>query len=81
VIVGHDCQVEEEAQIGPTAVLGSRCHIGKGAVIQDSVLWEEVTLAPDVHVKGSIIGHGVSIDSGTHLEGMVVSGGQWKKIG
>jgi len=80
-IVGRDCEIEDEAQIGPMAVLGPSCHIGKGAVIEDSVIWEKVTIGPGAHVRGSIIGHEVTIDAGTHVEAMVTSGGEWEKIG
>ncbi len=80
-IVGLDCQIEDEAQIGPMAVLGPGCHIGRGAIIEDSVLWEKVTGGPGAHVRGSIIGHEVTIDPGARVEGRVVSGGEWQEIG
>ena len=81
VLIGKGCQIGDEAQIGPMAVLGRGCHIGKGAVIEDSILWEKVTIGRGAHVRGSIIGYEATIDPDTHAEDMVTSGGEWKKIG
>ncbi len=63
------------------AILGQGCHVGKGAVIEDSVIWEKVTIGSDTHVRGCIIGHETAVDPGIHVEDMVASGGEWKRIG
>ncbi len=81
VLIGGGCEFGDEAQIGPMAILGQRCRIGKEAVIEDSVLLEKVTVGSGTHVRGCIIGRETAVDPGIHVEDMVASGGEWKKIG
>jgi mannose-1-phosphate guanylyltransferase len=71
VLIGRDCHVGAGARIGPMAVVGHRCTIGKETVIEDSVLWNDVTVGAGSRISGSIVGHGTSIAPGTHVEGMV----------
>jgi len=71
VLIGRECHVGAGARIGPMAVVGHRCTIGRGTVIEDSVLWNEVTVGAGSRVSGSIVGHGTLIAPGTHLEHMV----------
>ncbi len=80
VLIGKGCEIEDEAQIGPMAVLGQDCHVGPGSIVEDSVIWDKVTVGRGAHVVGSIIGHETTIDSGSYLEGMVVSGEEGKEI-
>lgn len=80
VLIDRGCHIGDKARIGPVAVLGHNCRIGEGAVIEDSVVWDEVTIGPRSHVRGSIVGHGTTVGPGTRLEGMVACGGERKSI-
>jgi NDP-sugar pyrophosphorylase family protein len=55
------CQIDENAQIGEFAVLGKKVHIGPRAVVQRSVLWDQVTLGEGAMVSGCVIGSGCRI--------------------
>lgn len=72
VLVGRECHIGGGARIGPMAVVGHRCTIGPGSVIEDSVLWDDVTVGHDSRISGSIVGHETSISPGAHVIRMVV---------
>jgi mannose-1-phosphate guanylyltransferase/mannose-1-phosphate guanylyltransferase/phosphomannomutase len=80
VLIGRGCQVEARARIGPSVVVGHGSRIGQGAVIEESVVWDDVIIGSDAHVKGCIVGHRTTIEPGTILNGLVVCGGERKKI-
>jgi NDP-sugar pyrophosphorylase family protein len=62
VMIGKNCRIAENAQVGPYAVLGNECSVRQGAVIEHSVCWDRVTLGIDATVQRSILGEGVVID-------------------
>jgi NDP-sugar pyrophosphorylase family protein len=63
------------------AVMGHHCNIAEGAVIEDSVIWNEVIVGLGAHIKNSIVGHGATIGPGTRSEMMMVCRDQSKEIG
>jgi NDP-sugar pyrophosphorylase family protein len=81
VLIGKGCRIADTARVGPSVAVGNHCQIGPGVVIEDSVIWNDVIVGPEARVKGSILGHGTTIDKGTRLEGVVVYGRQRKRIG
>jgi len=62
VAVGPNCHIHPEANLNEWAVLGSRCSIERGAVIQGSVLWDEVTVREGVRVVDSVVTTGVTVE-------------------
>ncbi len=80
VLIGRGCHIGDGARIGPLAIVGHNCDMGQRAVVEDSVLWNEVTLGPGARVRGSIVGHGATIPPGTQLRGMAIWGGEQKRI-
>lgn len=62
VHIGKDCEISQDAQVGPYAVLGDGCRLRPGAVVENSVLWPGATIGNGVTVQNSIIGEGVAID-------------------
>jgi len=79
-LMGRECDVGTGARIGPMAVVGHRCVIGNGSIIEGSVLWDDVTVGAGSRVSGSIVGHGTSIAPKTHVTGMVVCGEDRRRI-
>ncbi|MEK6301751.1 MAG: NDP-sugar synthase [Acidobacteriota bacterium] len=53
-------------------VAGEHCSIGAGAVVEDSVLWDRVTVERDAVVKHSVVADGVRIPQGAGIERAVV---------
>ena len=63
VHIGKDCEISNDAQVGPHAVLGNGCRLRSGAMVENSILWEGVTIGSGATVKNSIIGKGVAIEN------------------
>jgi NDP-sugar pyrophosphorylase family protein len=68
VYVGKNCEISQEAQIGPYAVLGDGCRVRSGAVVENSILWTGVTAENNCFVQNSIVGERVIIDSGASVK-------------
>jgi NDP-sugar pyrophosphorylase family protein len=67
VHIGRDCEISNDAQIGPHAVLGDGCRLRSGAVVEHSILWEGATIGSDATIKNSIIGKSVTIENGAQV--------------
>ncbi|HEY3416934.1 MAG TPA: NDP-sugar synthase [Armatimonadota bacterium] len=55
-ILGHSVRIHTGALVGPRVVLGDGVRIEEAAVVEDSILWEGVTVRPHSTVSGCIIG-------------------------
>jgi mannose-1-phosphate guanylyltransferase len=62
IAIGPDCHIHPEAALNGWAVLGSRCSIEQGAMVQGSVLWDEVTVRAGVRVVDSVVTTGVALE-------------------
>jgi NDP-sugar pyrophosphorylase family protein len=67
VHIGRDCEISNDAQVGPHAVLGDGCRLCSGAVVENSILWEGATIGSDATIKNSIIGKSVAIGNGSKV--------------
>jgi NDP-sugar pyrophosphorylase family protein len=67
VLVGRNCHIAENAKIGPHSVIGQNCKIESGAVVENSVLWEGVTIGADSNVKNCVIVQNRTIESGRSI--------------
>ncbi|MFL2916484.1 MAG: sugar phosphate nucleotidyltransferase [Nitrospinia bacterium] len=70
VHIGKDCEISNDAQVGPHAVLGNGCRLRSGAMVENSILWEGVTIGSGATVKNSIIGKGVAIENSKQVAGL-----------
>lgn len=62
VAIGRDCAINPEASLNEWAVLGSRCSIERGAIVQRSVLWNDITVREGVRVVDSVVTSGVIVE-------------------
>jgi NDP-sugar pyrophosphorylase family protein len=67
VHIGKGCEISNDAQVGPHAVLGDGCRLRSGAVVGNSILWQGATIGSDATVQNSIIGKGVAIENGVQV--------------
>jgi NDP-sugar pyrophosphorylase family protein len=68
VYIGKNCEISQDAQLGPYAVLGDGCRVRSGAVVENSILWPGATVGNNSSVQNSIIGEGVAIDFGINVK-------------
>ncbi|MGN6588119.1 MAG: sugar phosphate nucleotidyltransferase [Solirubrobacterales bacterium] len=72
LLVAGDAVIDEEAQVGPRAVVSSGCSVERGAEVGDSVLLEGCTVGRDALVRNSILAPGVEVAPGARLVDTVV---------
>lgn len=69
------------AEIAPDAFLsggttvGAGAHVGAGAVVQGSVLFDGAVVEAGAQVRDCVIGRGARVGAGTHLDTVVVGDG------
>jgi NDP-sugar pyrophosphorylase family protein len=72
LLVGADAVIDEEASVGPRAVVSGGCRVERGAEVEDSVLLEGCTVGRDALVRGSILAPGAEVEPGAQLVNAVV---------
>lgn len=72
LLVAADAAIDEEARVGPRAVVSAGCRVERGAEVSDSVLLEGCTVARDALVQGSILAPGAEVEPGAVLRNAVV---------
>lgn len=60
--VAEDAIIEARCLLGPYAVIGPRCRLGLGAVVERSLLMEGVETGPHAILDGCIVAAGVELD-------------------
>lgn len=61
VLTGQDTRVEEGVRFRGSVILGARCHVARGARLENVVCWDDVTLAEGVVLSNSVVTHGVTL--------------------
>lgn len=72
LLVAADAAIDEEARVGPRAVVSRGCSVQRGAEVADSVLLEGCTVGRDALVQGSILAPGAEVEPGAVLRDTVV---------
>ena len=61
VAIGSNVTIEAGATVGDNSVIGDNCRIGAGATVQDTILWEGVTVGAGTHLERCIVGRNVQV--------------------
>lgn len=72
LLVAAGAVIDDEARVGPRAVVSAGCRVERGAEVGDSVLLEGCTVARDALVQGSILAPGAEVEPGAVLRNAVV---------
>ncbi|MBI4649937.1 NTP transferase domain-containing protein [Candidatus Desantisbacteria bacterium] len=76
VIIGRNCNVEEDAEISEFTTLGDNVTIGKGSSIKRCVIWDNTYISEYDELRGCIIGKNCFMEGGvTIYEGAVIGDG------
>jgi len=71
-LVGARSELGEAVQLHKCVVIGRNCRIGRGAVLQNCVLWNGVEVGADARLKDCVLGDRVRIGAGAHLARLVL---------
>jgi mannose-1-phosphate guanylyltransferase len=74
VLIGDGCEVAAGARVGPVAVLGDRCRVDEGAVVENAVLFEDTRVEHDAVVQDSLVGKDATIGAGSRVEQTTIVG-------
>jgi len=55
VLIGNNCRIAEDSQIGPYTVIEPNCTIKNGVTVENSVFWRGVTVGAGSRIRSSII--------------------------
>jgi mannose-1-phosphate guanylyltransferase len=72
MLIASDAQIDEEASVGPRAVVSAGCRLETGAEVRDSVLLDGCTVGRDALVERSILAPGAEVEPGAVLRDAVV---------
>ena len=73
-VIGDYCFIGKNAIIGKYSTVGDHTTIGEKAAIYNSILWEKVTVAKNVHLDNCIIGYDAKVSADISVfEGAVLN--------
>ena len=72
--ISGGCEIGHLATIGGRSSLGKNCRIGRGAVVEGSILLDGAQVEPGAVVRGSIIGRNARVGEGAIVRGLSVLG-------
>jgi mannose-1-phosphate guanylyltransferase len=61
IVLGRDVVIEANAVLTGPVVMGRGCHVGRGTVIEDAVIWQDTKIGNSVMMKNCVIGQGARI--------------------
>ncbi len=71
-IIGADCSIGRQVKLIGPVVIGNGCTILEGSVIEDSVVWRNAHLGPDVSLKSSIVADNCHLNANSSCEESVL---------
>jgi len=74
VLLGPETRVDKAAKVVRPASIGARSRIEAGAVVERSILWDDVVIETGATVRDAVLGEGVRVASGS-----TVTGGEYGK--
>ncbi len=72
VVIGSNSSIEPNTQIIGPAVIGQRCVVETGAVVRESILWDDVVMESGSRAQFSIILEGLRVTSGESFSNTVI---------
>ena len=75
VRIGRNCTIEPEAAIIGPALLCDGTHVGRGACVRESYIWEAVRLGARSSVTSCVIAQGCKIAAGSRFSDAILLGG------
>jgi mannose-1-phosphate guanylyltransferase len=73
VVIGDGGEIGQGVKIIGPAVIGKDCRLNDGAVVENSVLWDGVTVGENSHINRCIISSGTVIPADQSIEDIIVT--------
>lgn len=73
VLIGRDCIINHGVWLKGPVVIGAGCRIHDGAIIENCVLWRDVTIGAQVSLRDCIVASNNHIDDKAHIEGAAIN--------
>jgi phosphomannomutase/ADP-glucose pyrophosphorylase len=68
IFVNHHTEIAKDARISGVVSIGSRCRIGEGATVEDSILWRGTVIEEGAVVRGCILGDNCVVRAGASVQ-------------
>jgi len=73
LVIGNNCEVEEDVKIGEGTILGDRVRIRKGASLHQCILWNDVIIEKGAELDDCILANYVFVPPDFSMKGAVVT--------
>jgi mannose-1-phosphate guanylyltransferase len=73
ILVDGDCIIGKHAQLKGPVVIGTGCTIKDDSIIENSILWQNVTIGERATLKDSIVASNSYIDNNVCIEGATIA--------
>lgn len=67
VWIGANCRFGADVRLRGPVVVGPGCQIGSGALLDNSVLWDEVSVGSNSCIESSVLGSGLRVKASTRI--------------
>jgi mannose-1-phosphate guanylyltransferase len=74
-VIGDNCFIGPRTKLAGAVVIGDRCTIQEGSLIEDSVIWRNVSIGARVVLRDSIVADNCSLNADSRCEGAVLGDG------
>ena len=73
ILIDKDCTIDQGAQLKGPVVIGPGCKIHDSASIENSILWQNVTVGEQAVLKDCIVASNSCIDNKAHIESATIT--------
>ena len=73
VMIGDGCRIGREVRLTGPVVMGRDCRLGEGAVVENAVLWDNISIGANARVANCIISSRAVIGSGCEFINSIVT--------
>jgi len=73
-VIGDHCAIQTDARIGDLVVMGKNVMVGQRAIIERSVLWDDISIGEGARLTGCVIASGCKIGRYTVIRPNTVLG-------
>lgn len=72
VVIGNNCSIGENARLTGPLVIGSDSSVSENAVIENCIIWHNVSIEAGVSIRHSIIANGCRLGAGSIIEDSLI---------